>query len=137
LCLFGAGVGNAAAGTHTAQALEHAQAAAKESLLEDIPEHAPHVQAAEQAKEAGSEHPTAAKTALYEALRAKDTGSSKKAVESAESRLEMNQVNQARNSRQLRAGRAGRRLIRLLTGVHLLIGAASPQHPRDSGNGNL
>jgi hypothetical protein len=50
LCLFGAGVGNAAAGTHTAQALEHAQAAAKGSLLEDIPEHAPHVQAAEQAQ---------------------------------------------------------------------------------------
>jgi hypothetical protein len=93
LGLFGAGVGSAAAGTHTAQALEHAQAAAKGSLLEDIPEHAQvsltHVQAAEQAKEAGSEHLTAAKTALYEALRAKDAGSAKKAAESAESHLEM------------------------------------------------
>jgi hypothetical protein len=59
LGLFGAGVGNAAAGTHTGQALEHAQAAAKEKLLEDIQEHAQvsltHVQAAEEAKEAGSE----------------------------------------------------------------------------------
>jgi len=93
LCLFGAGVGNAAAGTHTAQALEHAQAAAKESLLEDIQEHAQvsltHVQAAEEAKEAGSEHLTAAKTALYDALRAKDDGSAKKAAQNAESHLEM------------------------------------------------
>jgi hypothetical protein len=93
LALFGAGVGYAAAGTHTAQALEHAQAAAKQSLLEDIQEHAQvsltHVKAAEEAKEAGAEHLTAAKTALYDALRAKDTGIAKKAVESAESHLEM------------------------------------------------
>ena len=93
LGLFGAGVGYAAAGTHTGQELEHAQAADKQSLLEDIQEHAQvsltHVQAAEQAKEAGSEHLTAAKTALYDALRAKDAGSAKKAVESAESHLKM------------------------------------------------
>jgi hypothetical protein len=93
LGLFGAGVGYATAGTHTGQALEHAQAAAKQSLLEDIQEHAQmsltHVKAAEEAKEAGSEHLTAAKTALYDALRAKDTGGAKKAVESAESHLEM------------------------------------------------
>jgi hypothetical protein len=93
LSLFGAGVGYAAAGTHTAQALEHAEAADKASLLEDIQEHAQvcltHVKAAEEAKEAGAEHLTAAKTALYDALRAKDTGSAKKAVESAESHLEM------------------------------------------------
>ncbi len=60
LGLFGAGAGYAAAGTHTAQALEHAQAAAKENLLEDIQEHAQvsltHVKAAEEAKEAGAEH---------------------------------------------------------------------------------
>jgi hypothetical protein len=52
-------VGYAASGAHTTQALEHAQAAAKEKLLEDIQEHAQvsltHVQAAEEAKEAGSE----------------------------------------------------------------------------------
>lgn len=92
LGLFGAGVGYAA-GTHTTQALEHAQTAAKESSLEGIQEHAQvsltHVQAAEQAKEAGTEHLTAAKTALYDALRAKDTGSAKKAAESAESHLKM------------------------------------------------
>jgi Small metal-binding protein len=72
LSLFGAGVGYAAAGTHTAQALEHAEAADKASLLEDIQEHAQvsltHVKAAEEAKEAGAEHLTAAKTALYDAL---------------------------------------------------------------------
>ena len=65
----------------------------RQSLLEDIQEHAQvsltHVQAAEEAKEAGAEHLTAAKTALYDALRAKDTGSAKKAVESAESHLKM------------------------------------------------
>ena len=93
LGLFGAGVVYAAAGTHTAQALEHAEAAEKASLLEDIQEHAQvsltHVKAAEEAKEAGAEHLTSAKTALYDALRAKDAGIAKKAVESAESHLEM------------------------------------------------
>jgi hypothetical protein len=93
LGLFGAGVAYTAAGTHTAQALEHAQAAAKANLLEDVQEHAQvsltHVKAAEEAKEAGAEHLTAAKTALYDALRAKDDGGAKKAAENAESHLEM------------------------------------------------
>jgi hypothetical protein len=93
LGLFGAGVGYTAAGTHTAQALEHAEAAAKESLLAGIQEHArvslTHIQAAEQAKEAGTEHLTAAATALNDALQAKDPGSAKKAAESAENHLEM------------------------------------------------
>ena len=93
LGLFGAAVGYAAAGTHTVQALEHAQAAAKESTLVGIQEHAQvsltHVKAAEQAKEAGEEHLTAAGTALNEALKATDAGSAKKAAESAESHLEM------------------------------------------------
>jgi hypothetical protein len=69
------------------------KAAAKQSLLEDIQEHAQvsltHVKAAEEAKEPGAEHLTAAKTALYDALRAKDAASAKKAVESAENHLEM------------------------------------------------
>jgi hypothetical protein len=39
LSLFAAGVGYAAGGTHTAQALEHAEAAAKESSLAGIQEH--------------------------------------------------------------------------------------------------
>jgi hypothetical protein len=80
-------------GTHTAQALEHAEAAAKESSLAGIQEHArvslTHVQAAEQAKEEGAEHLTAAKTALNDALRAKDPDSAKKAAETAEGHLEM------------------------------------------------
>ncbi len=88
-----AGVGYAAEATHTAQALEHAQAAAQESTLKGIQEHAQvsltHVQAAEQAKEAGAEHLTAAETALNDALKAQDAGSAKMAVESAESHLKM------------------------------------------------
>jgi hypothetical protein len=48
-----------------------------------------HVQAAEQAKEEGAEHLTAAKTALNDALRAKDPDSAKKAAETAEGHLEM------------------------------------------------
>jgi len=93
LGLLGAGVGYAAAGIHTAQALEHVQEAAKQTLLEDLQEHAQvsltHVKAAEEAKEGDAEHLTAAKTALYDALRAKDTGIAKKAVENAESHLKM------------------------------------------------
>lgn len=88
-----AGVGCSAEATHTAQALEHAQAAAKESTIQGIQEHAQvsltHVQAAEQAKEAGAEHLTAAESALNNALKAQDAGSAKMAVESAESHLKM------------------------------------------------
>ena len=88
-----AGVGCSGKAAHTAQALEHAQAAAKESTIQGIQEHAQvsltHVQAAEQAKEAGAEHLTAAETALNDALKAPDAGSAKMAVESAESHLKM------------------------------------------------
>jgi hypothetical protein len=87
------GVGCSSKGTHTAQALEHAQAAAKESTIKGIQEHAQvsltHVRAAEQAKEAGAEHLTAADTALNDALKAVDPGSAKMAAESAESHLKM------------------------------------------------
>ena len=92
LCLL-AGVGCSSKGTHTAQALEHAQAAAKESTIKGIQEHAQvsltHVQAAEQAKEAGAEHLTAAETALNDALKASDPSGAKLAAESAESHLKM------------------------------------------------
>jgi len=85
--------GCSAEGTHTAQALEHAQVAAKESTIQGIQEHAQvsltHVQAAEQAKEAGAEHLTAAETALNNALKAQDVGSAKMAAENAESHLKM------------------------------------------------
>ena len=88
-----AGVGCSGKAAHTAQALEHAPVAAKESTIEGIQEHAQvsltHVQAAEQAKEAGAEHLTAAETALNDALKAPDTGSARMAVESAESHLKM------------------------------------------------
>ena len=88
-----AGVGCSSKSTHTAQALEHAQAAAKESTIKGIQEHAQvsltHVQAAEQSKEAGAEHLTAAETALNDALKAGDPGSAKMAAESAESHLKM------------------------------------------------
>ncbi|MGH8470433.1 MAG: small metal-binding protein SmbP [Gammaproteobacteria bacterium] len=87
------GVGCSSEATHTAQALEHAQAAVKESTIQGIQEHAQvsltHVQAAEQAKEAGAEHLTAAETALNNALKAQDAGSAKMAVEGAESHLKM------------------------------------------------
>ncbi|MGH8513326.1 MAG: hypothetical protein ACREV8_05180, partial [Gammaproteobacteria bacterium] len=70
-----------------------AQAAAKESTVQGIQEHAQvsltHVQAAEQAKETGAEHLTAAETALNNALKAQDAGSAKIAAESAESHLKM------------------------------------------------
>ena len=88
-----AGVGCSEKAAHTAQALEHAQAAVKESTIQGIQEHAQvsltHVQAAEQAKEAGAEHLTAAETALNNALKAQDAGSAKVAAESAESHLKM------------------------------------------------
>ena len=88
-----AGVGCSPKGTHTAQALEHAQAAAKESTIKGIQEHAQvsltHVQAAEQAKEAGAEHLTAAETALNDALKASDPDGAKLAAESAENHLKM------------------------------------------------
>jgi len=88
-----AGVGCSSKSTHTAQALEHAQAAANESTIKGIQEHAQtsltHVRAAEQAKEAGAEHLTAADTALNDALKAVDPGSAKIAAESAESHLKM------------------------------------------------
>jgi hypothetical protein len=88
-----AGVGCSAQATHTAQALEHAQAAAKESTIQGIQEHAQvsltHVQAAEQAKEAGAEHLTAAESAFNNALKVQDAGSAKMAAESAESHLKM------------------------------------------------
>ena len=88
-----AGVGCSPKGTHTAQALEHAQAAAKENTIKGIQEHAQvsltHVQAAEQAKEAGAEHLTAAETALNDALKASDPSGAKLAAESAESHLKM------------------------------------------------
>jgi hypothetical protein len=93
LGLFGAGVSYTAEAIHTAQALKHAQAATKESTVKGIQEHAKvsleHVQAAEKAKEAGTEHLAAAETALNDALKAKDAGSAKKAAESAVSHLEM------------------------------------------------
>jgi len=88
-----AGVGCSGKAAHTAQALEHAQVAAKESTIKGIQEHArvslTHVQAAEQAKEEGAEHLTAAETALNDALKAQDAGSARMAVESAESHLKM------------------------------------------------
>ena len=88
-----AGVGCSGKAAHTAQALEHAQAAAKESTVQGIHEHAQvsltHVQAAEQAKEAGAEHLSAAETALNDALKAPDAGNAKMALESAESHLKM------------------------------------------------
>ena len=93
LGLFGAGVGYAAEAPHTARALEHAQAAAKESTITGIQEHAQlslaRVQVAMKAKEVGAEHLSAAETALNDALKANDTDTAKTAVESAESHLLM------------------------------------------------
>jgi hypothetical protein len=91
--MFGATASIAAEASHTAQALEHAQAAAKESTLQGVQEHAKvsltHVKAAEKAKEKGTDHLGAAETALNDALKAKDAESAKKAAESAVSHLKM------------------------------------------------
>ncbi len=87
------GVACSAKATHTAQALEHAQAAAKQGTIKGIQEHAQmsltHVQAAKQAEEAGAEHLIAAERALKDARKAQDAGSARMAVESAERHLKM------------------------------------------------